>query len=50
MTARRFPETFIADVKARTDLAALVGRDVDLKGSGRVKWGLCPLTPPGLMR
>lgn len=42
MTARRFSESFIADVKARTDLAALVGRDVELKASGRAKWGLCP--------
>ena len=40
--ACRYTETFIADVKAKTDLVALVGRDVALKRSGGDQWGLCP--------
>lgn len=42
MTAPRFTESFIGDVKAKTDLAEVVGRSVALKRSGGDLWGLCP--------
>jgi DNA primase len=38
----RFDETFIEEVRARTSLVALIGREVPLKRRGREHWGPCP--------
>ena len=42
MTDRRIPDTWKADLLARTDLAQLIDRDVKLKRNGREFQGLCP--------
>jgi hypothetical protein len=43
MTAQnRMPDAFLSELRARTDLAALIGRDVALKKNGREFSGLCP--------
>lgn len=41
MTAR-FDKRFLDDVRARTGLVDLIGREVPLKRRGREHWGLCP--------
>ncbi|GAB4368182.1 MAG: toprim domain-containing protein [Kiloniellaceae bacterium] len=38
----RFTEFFLAEVRARTAIAGLIGADVALKRKGAVHWGLCP--------
>jgi DNA primase len=38
----RFDEAFIEEVRARTSLVALIGREVALKRRGREHWGPCP--------
>src|SRR5262245_12869520 len=40
--APKYPKEFVADVKARTLLGALIGRDVMLKKRGGELLGLCP--------
>jgi DNA primase len=40
--ARTIPEETIADIKARADLAGIIGRTVKLKKVGRNLVGLCP--------
>lgn len=42
MTGKRFSDSFLDDVRARTGLVALIGQDVQLKRRGRDHWGLCP--------
>jgi hypothetical protein len=37
-----FTEAFLADVRARSDVRELVGREVALKRKGRDLWGCCP--------
>ena len=42
MTSQKFDGGFIAETKARTDIAVLIGRHVALKARGQILWGLCP--------
>lgn len=38
----RFSDSFLAEVKARTSMVELVGREVELHRRGGDHWGLCP--------
>lgn len=38
----RFTEFFVHEVRQRTRIVDLIGRDVALKGRGHTHWGLCP--------
>ena len=40
--SRRFPEAFLQDVRARTRLVELIGRDLRLTRRGKEHEGLCP--------
>lgn len=42
MSKHRITESFLADLRARTPLPALIGRRVQLRRSGRTYTGLCP--------
>ena len=40
--SKRYPDTFLDDLRARVDIVELVGGYVPLKKNGRRYWGLCP--------